>query len=320
MQASSNTNNTVMNKNTTYVKVTAGEENRMVAIAANATFAELEEQVRRSFRAGEQAQLDMRYVDEEKDKVCVSSDEELRYALDYFAGRTMRLYLTFKAAAEECTRRTTDQTWANDACDEEKKLKEKLDEAGFDVPQWRCRKLIAKWNGNVDLAFETVRTRRERNAQRMAACEGQQMLPPPPGFPPMPIGHHHGLGAHHFGGHHHHHHGPHQFKAHHHHHKHHHHHEGEEAFEHPKWRKFAHHQHHHHGPEHAFPARGCFRGPHPHPHGGPRPHRGCHPMPECGMPPMMMPHNVGFPPHAHPHCHRRFNHCGGGGRRGPMFA
>ncbi|ELR15632.1 PB1 domain containing protein [Acanthamoeba castellanii str. Neff] len=192
-----------------YVKVTQASDTRTV-VTASASFAELERQVRKSFGLSERHQLDLRYIDDEQDRVCVSSDEELRYALNSFQDKSLHLFLATKNA-EESANCADKKAYADDddtAKHEEaaQELKKRLDQEGFDVPEKRCRKLVAKWNGNVDLAEEAARLWRQRKAARAT----DELLPqgffPSHHSPHRHFGGHHGPHRHYFGPHH----GPHR--------------------------------------------------------------------------------------------------------------
>ncbi len=204
MRSSTSTTTTTSNL-PIYVKVTHASDTRRMVITANTSFAELESQVRKCFGLGERHQIDLRYMDNEQDRVCLSSDEELRHAVESFQGKTLRLFLATTNAEESTNCADTHEEAAQE-------LKKRLDHEGFAVPEERCRKLVAKRNGNVDLAAEAARLWRQRKAAR--ATDEQ----PPSGFSRHHGGHrhfggHHGPYLHHFGGHrgpHHPHHQPHQ--------------------------------------------------------------------------------------------------------------
>lgn len=161
-------------------------ENRMASIA-EASYSQLEGQVRRSFSLEECAPIKLQYTDDEGDRVTISTGEELSYGLTLFS-KPLRLYVITEQAPSISS---TPEKAGDNKSAAVSELMKLLNDQGYEVKEKRCRKLLKWWNGNVELAAEAFRIWQERRAENLSkGCHGPPLGLHHPHWRHGPHGHH----------------------------------------------------------------------------------------------------------------------------------
>jgi hypothetical protein len=185
----------------------ATNENRFIALPSPPSFNLLVEKIAAVFNLStDEVAVRVHYVDDESDRVIVSSDDELACALSFFpttGGCPLRLFVsttTVGAAtqpaavqpAQEEQNQSTDvqPTTTSDAAEQANEakaddseaaidaLRRRLTQQGIEVCEKRCVRVLAKFGGDVDKALAALERCHERKQLRLLAGNNRKCPDP----------------------------------------------------------------------------------------------------------------------------------------------
>jgi hypothetical protein len=183
----------------------ATNENRFIALPSPLSFNLLIEKIAAVFDLStDEVAVRVHYVDDESDRVTVSSDDELACALSLLpttGGRPLRLFVsttTVGAATQPAAAQPTHEeqnqptdvqpTTTSDVNEVEAKaddgeaaidaLKRRLAQQGIEVCEKRCVRVLAKFGGDVDKALAALERCHERKQLRLLAGNNRKCPDP----------------------------------------------------------------------------------------------------------------------------------------------
>jgi hypothetical protein len=183
----------------------ATNENRFIALPSPPSFNLLVEKIAAAFNLStDEVAVRVHYVDDESDRVTVSSDDELACALSLLpttGGRPLRLFVsttTVGAASQPAAAQPENQstdvqpTTTSDIVEQPNEveakaddgeaavdaLKRRLAQLGIEVCEKRCVRVLAKFGGDVDKALATLERCHERRQLRLLAGNNRKCPDP----------------------------------------------------------------------------------------------------------------------------------------------
>lgn len=183
----------------------ATNENRFIALPSPPSFNLLVEKIAAAFNLStDEVAVRVHYVDDESDRVTVSSSDELACALSLLpttGGRPLRLFVSTttvgaasQPAAAQPENQSTDvqptttsdiveqpndvEAKADDGEAAVDALKRRLAQQGIEVCQKRCFRVLAKFGGDVDNALATLERCHERRQLRLLAGNNRKCPDP----------------------------------------------------------------------------------------------------------------------------------------------